>query len=60
MAKLLQDVFENQKLHEPKKNHQQKPNPCPSRVINYKDLQAQILRDSKEQNRFRRPREGRG
>lgn len=43
--------FENQKLHEPKKNHWQKPNPCPSRVINHKGLQAQILRDSKEQRR---------
>lgn len=43
--------FENQKLHEPKKNHWQKPYPCPSRVINHKGLQAQILRDSKEQRR---------
>lgn len=52
MAKLSQDVFENQKLHEPKKNHQQKLNPSPSRVNNHKGLQAQILRDSKEQNRL--------
>lgn len=52
MAKLSRDVFENQKLHEPKKKHWQKPDPCPFRVINRKDLQAQILGDSKEQNRF--------
>lgn len=52
MAKLSQDDFENQKLHEPKKDHRQKPNPCPSRGNNYKGLQAQILRDSKEQNRL--------
>lgn len=40
---LSRDVFDNQKLHEPKRKKHAQKSPRPSRAVKHKDLQAQGL-----------------